>query len=158
MRKMLYWIVVFVLFIPCAGAENIDFSRMSLSELTELRTRIQLAMMETDEWQEVTVPQGVYEVGKDIPSGTWTVKSFYGAESHLRFAWGDKLDDAGQHITYVGSKRADIVSIFNEKARNYKEGDLLEYTFTCQEGDYIVIEYTKAIFTPYHGKPDLGFK
>lgn len=158
MKKAFCLLLIALLLIPTAFAENIDLSGLSLVELAELRQRVQLAMMETDEWQEVTVPQGVYVVGKDIPAGTWTVKSMFGAESHLRFAWGDKLDEAGQHITYVGTKRADIVAIYNTKARNYKDGDLLEYTFTCQEGDYIVIEYTNAIFTPYHGKPDLGFK
>ena len=40
------------------------------------------------------------------------------------------------------------------------EGYLTEYTFTVKDGDYIVINdaYNKAVFTPYAGKPSLGFK
>ena len=37
---------------------------------------------------------------------------------------------------------------------------MVEYTFTVEIGDYIVVhmDESQALFTPYAGKPDLGFK
>ena len=148
---------MFVLFIPCACAEDIDFSGMSLSELTVLRSRIQLAMMETDEWQEVVIPQGVWEVGKDIPAGTWTIKCL--PKQRAEISWGELLTDNGENIKSEFGTRFSLYNmIYSQTYGIYKEGDPMEYTFTVQEGDFIVIKHSSVIFTPYHGKPDLGFK
>ena len=158
MKRFICILLIIILTVPYALSESIDLSNLTFNELVALKERINLAIWNCDEWQEVEVPQGVYIVGENIPAGTWTVKCKYSNDSYLRFAWGDKLDESGQHITYVGSKKADIVSIYTTATRNYEDGKLLEYTFTCEDGDYIVIEYNNAVFSPYHGKQDLGFK
>ena len=141
-----------------SDAKSFDLSGMTLNDLIELQEKVQLAMWSTDDWQEVIVPQGVYKVGVDIPAGKWTVKAIPKADCYLRFAWGSKLDDSKQHITFTGSKRGDIVMIYTKNAMGYKEGDLLEYSFECKKGDYIVVEYTSAVFTPYTGTKKLNFK
>lgn len=146
-----------------ASAETIDLSGLSYDELVVLKERINLAIWQSEEWQEVTVPQGVWVVGKDIPAGTWTVRCADIGRNTFRmdecyFSWGEHLTESGRSISLKG--RHDIVSIYNPNHAVYKEGLLTEYTFTVQDGDYIVIHdaYNKAIFTPYTGKPDLGFK
>lgn len=158
MKKILAMVLALCLLAPCAFAQEIDLSGMSLAELTELRQRVQLAMFETDEWQEVTVPQGVWKVGKDIPAGTWTVKCLPGTKDRIALTWGNALDESGQKISIDGHSNYNYAYIYCETSRSYNYGDRLEYTFTCKEGDYIIIQDTAAVFTPYHGKPDLGFK
>ena len=158
MKKLLAVFLILCLLAPCAFAQEIDLSGMSLAALTELRQRVQLAMFETGEWQEVTVPQGVWKVGEDIPAGTWTVKCLPGTKDNVLFLWGDALDESGQSIAFSFGAKYDFVEIYCETSHFYKYGDRLEYTFTCEEGDYIIIKDTAAVFTPFHGKPDLGFK
>lgn len=161
MKKILLVLLALLLALP-AFAEDIDLSGMSFAELVALKERINLAMWECDEWQEVVVPQGLWVVGKDIPAGTWTVRCLdTGRKSYLlkscELEWGDTLDASGQKVAW--SRRHESVKIYNPYNNEYK-GETTEYTFTVQEGDYIYIDtlYNKAVFTPYTGKPDLGFK
>ena len=146
-----------------ATAETIDLSGMSYNELVALKDQINLAIWNSKEWQEVTVPQGVWKVGEDIPAGTWTVRcADIGRNSYMMkecdFEWGEYLSDDGQSIRWKG--RYDLVTIYNPNHEDYKAGQTTEYTFTVKNGDYIVISYSynKAVFTPYAGKPSLGFK
>ena len=137
-------------------ASMFDLSGFSLDELIELRELVQIAMWANSEWQSVTVPQGVYIVGKDIPEGTWTVKCNPKSHQYVRLKWGDKLDKNGVEIS-IESKRWDNVSIYSTNTNGYEEGNRLEYTFTVKKGDYITIEYNSAIFSnPV--SPSLGFK
>lgn len=162
MKRCLAMLVALLL--PVAAmAEGIDLSGMSLADLIALREQITMAMWQTDEWQEVTVPQGVYQVGVDIPAGTWTVRcaDLSRDDSSLQrceFSWGKSLNDSGTGIQF--KDRLGLVSVHNPQSRYYDEGDITDYTFTVQVGDYIVIDpfHNRAVFTPYAGKPDLGFK
>lgn len=161
MKKFLVFLVMFLMLSP-VFAEDIDISGLSYDQLIALKNRINLAIWECEEWQEVTVPQGLWEVGKDIPAGTWTVRcADTGRKSYLlkscKLEWGDTLDANGQGVAW--SRRYDHVEVYNPYSDDY-EGEVTEYTFTVQAGDYIYIDpfYNKAVFTPYTGKPDLGFK
>ena len=40
----------------------------------------------------------------------------------------------------------------------YEEGNKTEVDYDLKAGQYIVISYGDAVFTPYKGKPSLGFK
>lgn len=137
-----------------AAAENIDLTALSWEELLELKEKITLEQMSRDEWQEVEVPQGVYVVGEDIPAGKWTVRCKTG--SRLRLAWSKALDESGHDIDFYVVH--DIAHLTNPEYEYYKAGDDVEYTFEAIEGYYIVIEDAPATFTPFAGKPDLGFK
>ena len=136
-------------------AEEIDLTTLTWEELLELKTAITLEQLTRDEWEEVEVPQGVYKVGEDIPAGKWTVRCTRG--NHLTISWGQYLDDDGHDINYFKGIN-DAKNIKNLNGRLYDEGDATEYTFDAVDGYYIVIEYSSATFTPFAGKPDLGFK
>ena len=138
-----------------ACAEEIDLTTLTWEELLELKTAITLEQLTRDEWEEVEVPQGVYKVGEDIPAGKWTVRCTRG--NHLTISWGQYLDDDGHDIDYFKGIN-DAKNIKNLNGRLYDEGDATEYTFDAVDGYYIVIEYSSATFTPFAGKPDLGFK
>lgn len=135
-------------------AEEIDLSALTWDELLDLKARITMEQLTRDEWQEVEVPQGVYVVGEDIPAEKWTIRCKVG--NHLRFAWGESLDESGHDVDFYGI--CDIAHLTNPEYKYYESGDDVEYTFDAVEGYYIVIEDAPATFTPFSGKPDLGFK
>ncbi len=63
-----------LLFITTVTAEEIDLYNMTYNELLQLQQQVNTALWNSDGWNEVTVPPGVYEVGKDIPAGRYTVR------------------------------------------------------------------------------------
>lgn len=119
-------------------------------------------LWDCDEWQEVTVPQGVWEVGKDIPSGTWTIKcADLGRNDYMlhycRIKWG-----VGEPVNGVWDWKDEKgdVRLYNRYSKYFNDGSTTEYIITLEAGDYVYIqpETNKAIFTPCISKPDLGFK
>ena len=164
MKRFFSFLIAMVLAAICGLASaEIDLSNMSFGELVALKDQINLAIWNSQEWQEVTVPHGVWKVGEDIPAGTWTVRcsdtsqDSYALKS-CELEWGEELSENGKSIRWRG--RWDRVEIYNPNSRYYEEGKVTEYTFTVQDGDYVVISdsYNSVIFSPYNGKPSLGFK
>lgn len=156
MKRFLAIILALVCITAAATAESIDLSGMSFDELVALKERINLALWDTPEWQEVTVPQGLWTAGKEIPAGTWTVKC--AAETYAFVTVGSELKSNGNDID-VGSARYNHGVILHPQYERYdKNKDLAEFSFTVENGDYIKIEHCSVIFTPYAGAPDFGFR
>lgn len=155
MKKLLAVFLMISLAVTTAFAESIDLSGMSFDELVALRARINMALWSTDAWQEVTVPIGVWEVGKDIPAGHWTLSATEGNTTYIFY--GDKLKDADS-LSVSGDVYINEELISTSYA-NYDENQHRVYMdIDAKEGCYIIIRYGAAVFTPYVGKPDLGFK
>lgn len=161
MKRILAVSLALVLLCSCALAE-IDLSSYSFEELAALRDQCQLEMMKRDAWQEVTVPQGLWEVGVHIPAGTWVIRcadigrdSYLLAECDIR--WGKGKPNNDNFWDYSNNKGE--AEIFNPNNENY-EGQTSEYIVELAAGDFIFIEpeYNKAVFTPYTGAPSFGFK
>lgn len=148
--------LLLALLIPTmAFASTIDLSGLSFDELVELKEQINLAIWECKEWQEVTVPQGVWEVGKDIPAGAWVIRC--ATASFATITIGSKINESKTGIDYSGF--IDMVNVVSPESPAYEEGQsLTEYSVTVKNGDVIEIDYSSVLFTPYTGKPDLGFK
>ena len=156
MKKLLTVILILALAVPAAAFADLpDISNLSYDELVQLKDSINLAMWNSQEWQEVTVPQGIWIVGEDIPAGTWTIKCATDSFSSITF--GDTLNEMGTDIEY--SQYYHYESITSPDSSIYeKDKDITEYTITVKNGDYIKIEYSSVIFMPNTGKPSLGFK
>ena len=153
--KKLLCILLLVCMTATAAAESVDLSGLSYADLVVLKDRINLAIWNSQEWQEVEVPQGLWIVGEDIPAGTWTVKCAIDYFSVIRF--GDTLEPNSKEIKI--SKYYSRDEVVSPDYKRYEPGkDLTEATITVKDGDYIHIDYAPALFTPYAGKPDLGFK
>lgn len=143
-------VLVFAL-APAAFAD-VDLSGMSFDELVALKDQINLAIWNSAEWQEVEVPQGVWEVGADIPAGKWTIKAIPGGNAYIKV--GNELKDGGTDV-----KAKYTLDIYAPDHSHFTEGkSLSEGTAEFEVGQYISINYANAIFTPYAGKPSLGFK
>lgn len=103
---------------------------MSYDELVSLNKQINLAIMQSDEWREITVPIGEYIVGEDIPAGTYTVttgESYCSLEIHSN---GKKVHDFDSFGPEVIGKLA------------------------LTDGQVVLVEYDYVVFKPYVG---LGF-
>lgn len=134
-----------------------DLSALSFDELIALRELIDMALWQTDEWQEVVVPIGVYEVGVDIPAGHWNISVPDGEYTVL--TWAKELDESGKdcewdaklYSTGIMSKTFGSYDKFGDSYPEIIDLDLAD-------GTYIIVEDGSVVFTPYTGKPDLGFK
>lgn len=138
-----------------SSADAFDFSGLSLAELAELQSRITLAMFETDEWQEVEVPQGVYKIGEDIPAGKWTIRAIDGGSAYVY--WGDVLSASGLSLSFSGDIY-EYGNLYSKTSPSYRSTDRTEITFDMQDGQYFIVDMGAAVFTPYAGAPKLNFK
>lgn len=131
---------------------DVDLSGMSYDELVALKDQINLAIWNSDEWQEVEVPQGVWSVGEDIPAGKWTIKALPGADTYIKV--GVEVKDGGTDVNAKTTQR-----IRDEGYSYYdSKSDITSWTFEFAEGQYVKVDNGPAVFTPYSGKPTLGFK
>lgn len=144
-----------LVFLSCsAAADPIDLSGMSFDELVALRDQLNLAIWNSQEWQEVTIPAGVWVVGKNIPAGHWTIR--VAMESDFQFIYYfDKLNEAGLGPDYSGY-------VFLQQIAS---PDLIENGVPCPDSysiemmDGWFFYCTGAvIFSPYAGEPVFGFK
>lgn len=140
MKKL--FVVLLALALLCASsvAEGIDLSGMSFDELVALRQQVDQAIMQSDGWQEVEVPAGVYTIGEDIPAGRWSVS----ASSYLvTFTlYPEKSDYTNQTYNFITTSAI-------------QSGD--SYTLECSDGNCLEIGGGSMIFRPYTGAA-LGFK
>ena len=161
MKKLLSLLVS--LFLLCSSAlAEIDLSVLTFDELAALRDQCQLEMMSRDQWQEVTVPQGLYEVGVHIPAGDWTIRcADTGRDNYLLMEclirWGEGRP--GDRYFWDYGKKKGEVEIYNPNNTDYSD-QVQEFTITLEVGDFIYIdpEYNRAVFTPYSGVPSFNFK
>lgn len=155
MKKAVCAILMFLLAFPALAFADVDLDGMSFDQLVELRERVDLAIWKSDGWQEVEVPKGVYEVGKDIPEGKWTIRA--AEETAAKIYWGDELDVSGVELSYDGDIW-ELERIVSPEYRYYEKGDTTEVTYAMKNGQYFIVDDGIAVFTPYAGTPSLGFK
>ena len=148
MKKLVALVVALVLVSSVALATTVafDFSGLTLAQLVEVQQQLNLAMWATEEWQEVEVPAGVYEIGKDIPAGHWTISPEPGEYVIVR--WGTALD----------SSKTDLDGYGSYLAQEGLDGDeVANVSWELTDGTYLIVESGSVIFTPFAGHK-LGFK
>ena len=154
MKRALCIILALVLVLtlaPAAFAEW-DLSGMSFDELVALKDQIDLALWNSADWQEVTVPQGIYKVGEDIPMGKWTIKAPAGGYTVVKV--GSQLDENGTDVNYRGEEKA----ICGENYTGWAPSSACEFwTVELREDQYVSVKNGACVFTPYAGN-NLGFK
>lgn len=137
---------------PALAADPIDLSGMSFDDLVALREQINLAIWNSQEWQEVTVPAGTWEIGKDIPAGHWTIKPANDFVCSIYYC--SELDELGHSakFSFDGYLTENLV----RPTSAYFNGGISEIDLVMEPGHYFINDID-AIFCPYIGKPDLGF-
>lgn len=164
MKKKVFCIGLVIVLFACGVvyADGVDLSGMSFDELVALKDQINIAIWNSQEWQEVTVPQGEWVVGQDIPVGKWTIKCADVNRSDYMMKecdieWGFKKSSGG--LDHYTSKGGGDVCLYNPNHKDYESGKVTEVVADLQEGMIVRIReaYAPALFTPYAGKPSLGF-
>ena len=154
MKKFLALALVCLFLVPAAVADVPDISGLTFDELITLREKINLAIWQSAEWQEVTVPAGIWVIGEDIPAGHWTIKT-YGTLSGPIMHYFKKLDSSGLAPDYLYDDYVLVISSPDMEA--YGSTAAHSTDIDMKAGWYFMSDET-VIFTPYIGKPDLGFK
>ena len=143
---------VLVLSLAPAAFADVDLSGMTFDELVALKDQINLALWNSADWQEVEVPQGVWEVGADIPSGKWTILPTPFADTYIKI--GQETKNGGTEVNAKVSQRI--------KDKDYRDfdasKDITSWNVELEAGQFLQVDYGPCIFTPYAGKPSLGFK
>ena len=165
MKKLLVFVLAAILALSAvpaclaeaAGGFDSYLEAATAADLLALRDEVDLAIRQTDVWEEVEVPVGTYQVGVDIPEGLWTVSA--GMDS--TYCWmmaGDALEDNGREIDFLGSDAWHDFTL----ASPYSYDDV-EYLQRSEEsvylpdGYYVEVSNGSILFTPYHGKPNFQF-
>ena len=154
MKRFFLLFLAAMLLISCAAADPVDLSVMSFDELVQLRDQLNIAIWNSQEWQEVTVPAGVWIVGQDIPAGHWSIR-VAGDCDVILVSYFDKLDDAGLSVapgSYLFHQ-----TIATPGLSGFGEINAETVDIDMQDGWFFKCDGA-VIFTPYAGKPDLGFK
>lgn len=152
MKRLFILILAALILAGSAAADGVDLSSMSYDELVALREQLNLAIWNCQEWQEVTVPAGVWVIGEDIPEGHWTIRPV--PETYISVAYCDRLDEFGQSpgkgwLGWNGNLTARSSGMTVNEPR--------EVDLDMKAGMFF-INSSDVIFTPFSGKPDLGFK
>lgn len=158
MKKLITIILILALFMPAAALADVDLTGMTYEELVKLKDQINLAIWNSQEWQEVTVPVGLWTIGEDIPAGHWSIcLKEDSPQNFVAFTYTDLLDESGKD---AGNRFDAKIYYYGQLGKpGYKDGKYADsIDIELKEGTYLIVEYGPVIFTPYAGKPDLGFK
>lgn len=127
--------LVLVLLISFAVAE-VDLSGMTFSDLLDLQQKVNQALFKSEEWKEVEVPMGAWDIGKDIPAGRYELSA------------PDKVSKYNYpHVTYY-LERHDNGTPNKIRGQYFlKEGETL--VIELFDGNVIGIDDMSVIFKPY---------
>lgn len=128
--------------------------KMSLEDLILIKEDINELISESEEWQEVTVPEGVWEIGKDIPARHWSIRAS-GQKDYLYVSYFDILNDIGKGPGFGAQLfQQDIASA----GFQYDGNKFAESVDIDMKSGWYFKNTGEVIFSPFIGKPDLGFK
>ena len=153
--KRFFCLLFVLVFLPLVSLADLpDISGLSYDELIQLKNQINLAIWNSEEWQEVTVPPGTWIIGEDIPAGHWSIRLGvkHGYSRVWYFEQPDEFNKPFAPLTKYTSQ-----AIATEDFHPFDQEYIHETDFDMQAGWYFYNENT-VIFSPYSGKPDLGFK
>ena len=137
-RKLaaLLLVVVFVFSCTYAGAD-IDLAAMSFDELVALQSQIIDEMQRRDEWTYVVIPGGVYEIGVDIPEGTWTISAEPHSDPYVNI--GNGINETRTDFADGCIEWAHLVGEYNS---HYDESDMTSVTWNFSKGHYFISDST----------------
>lgn len=93
--KKFVCLLICLLCVPSLCVAEVEIGAMSFDELIELREKVIAEIITRPEWNCVTVPAGVYEIGVDIPAGHWTITP---VNDSVAFNYGAVLNSTKTNI------------------------------------------------------------
>ena len=149
MKKLITLLLILAMMPVIALADLPDISGLSFDELVQLKDQINLAIWNSQEWQEVRVPAGVWIVGEDIPAGHWSITPTDGSIVFVSYSSDVNAKKNPSGKVYFNHALISITHPQHDEAHN-------SIDFDMEESWYFICDGT-VIFSPYSGKPDLGF-
>ncbi len=104
--------------------------------------------MDRPEFKQVTVPEGIYKIGVDIPAGDWNVIPVSGEQA--TFAYFEKLDQYGNAPDKESYYMLDRIV-------NIPDYEVKSMHFDLKNNMYIEIDLAPVVFTKYTG-PSFSFE
>ena len=98
--KKLFCLLLVVCVIPVFSWAETDLSSMSFDQLLDLRSALNAEIISRPEWKEVVVPAGTWIVGRDIPTGSYSVSSASGDLARFECNSAE-----GKNIEYIWLKK-----------------------------------------------------
>lgn len=158
MKKLITLFLILALAVPAAAMASTalpELSGLSFDELIQLKEKISLELWSRPEWQEVMVPPGVYAVGPDIPAGHWSIRPAEGCGPDY-VIYGVATKDNGHDVDIMAGDHI-MEGICDPTAPYYSLEYKTSTDIDMEDGHFVRLDCT-MIFTPYTGKPDLGFR
>ena len=125
------------------------------TSLFNLAQDIDAKLRTMDNWEEVVVPPGLWEIGKHIPAGLWTIWPM--ENSHASMFCSDRLNDQGYPDKWaVRNGNGFILSPSNPEYDPHIFKD--RWSIDVPDGWYFYVELDSVIFTPYTGIPLFEFE
>lgn len=145
MKRIAVSILFILLMIPVFSLADVDLTGMSYDELVSLSKKVGMAIMQSEDFDSVTVPMGLWEVGVDIPEGTWIITP---AKRMCMIVYGSTLDESGNDMNMFdrGNAYADL----DDESESWR--------VNAKNGNYFLVKYNDAVFTSDTGSTGLGFK
>lgn len=139
MKKLLALFLIAALLAPCALAEEIDLSGLTLDELYTLHTRIAKEIVTRPEWTEITIPAGLYKIGVDLPAGDWCIKCGQTRKDYIYVRYGCNMNESLTEIVFPLEHYGYVYTENNETERHFVNIKLIEgYYLEVSDGQFIL--------------------
>ena len=156
MKRLLALVLVLVALTGTVYADTVDLSGMTFNQLLMLRIEIQLALLTNEELEMAIIPQGVWEVGKDIPAGHWSIEA---DAPVVMVEVCTALDAIGKSVDVYNTDfyYGEILKDKDSEQFN-KKTDVSIIDLELKDGFYVIIKGGRVIFKSYMGEPLIEFK
>lgn len=142
--------------VPITISKDDDLSSFTFDELILMRQQIAQELTTRPEWKEVTVPIGIWKVGEDIPVGHWVITA--DSKKYSCVTIGTALNALKTEIdSHASMVYYSEILLSEEASYSSNHGNRASFDIELKEGYYVGIEYAPVIFSPFTGKPSLGF-
>ena len=148
MKRLFIVLLALLLLCSSALAGSIDLTGMSFDDLIALRGQVDLALWNSQEWKKVTVPEGIYLVGVDIPAGDWQIESILGEQSSVSYF---------EKMNQYGTEADKDAYYFWDRVINIPSYEVKSIHLNLVDGMYVGISLAPVVFTPYTG-PSFTFE
>ena len=151
------FVLILALMLCSVALAEVDVKTMTDDELISLKNSIDAELKARRGANTVRVPIGVWTVGEDIPFGHWEITVT--EDAVFEFAsvvYCSHLDVTGKKPN-IGEPGG---FYFGEQIKVPGSDSIVQLEkldLDLQTEGYIIIEHGDVFFTPFEGKPDLGF-
>lgn len=156
MKRILALVLVLMALTGTVYADTVDLSGMTFNQLLMLRYEIQLALLTNEEFKMASVPQGVWEVGKDIPAGHWSIVA---DAPYIMVEVCTALDALGKGVDVKNTDFYYYQFLTDSNSEQFdKNTDVDVIDLELKDGFYVIIKGGSVIFESYIGEPMIEFQ